>query len=774
MKKITKLFALSILALTATSCSDWFQGKIPMTDYGEKSTLGELLVQKVKITQLDPPDQISASQGRYSNKITISWTEAQNASSYHLERAIVKKDENGKYQIPDDSDFEVLNGFVYSTNYVDTILFDPGANNEEYNYVFYYRVSSENINKKYEASEYTDFTKADYEGLGWLLAPPRNANASKGSSQDSITVTWNPVEGASYYKIYRGTSSDGSGAIALKTVYANQTSYVNQIDKTNQGVEFYYKLSAMIKTSSGYEESACGTLAMGYALKDGAPAAPDPDKIDVEGLGVTKEALTIKWESITGASYNIYRNSTTDSVFTCVKSNYSAAGSSASFRDETVSVGQHYFYYIQTVKGGIKSSFSETGPDAAKPAQGFLLSAPSVIEVADGSSDKSILLRWKPAIGANLVDGGLVYNIKRSTTADGTFTPMTDPTPGILDEEGYLTAELPKEAFFRISSINKDGLESENSIVVAPQPAAPVNVQATKTKNLATELGPDWKCNDNEVYPVKITWNKPAADNPSSYAIYRSVKPNTSFKKIASVEALNNDKNFANFYYDMNETAKAGVFYYYKVVSVNSLGQGKKGNDPASDADRASWGYGALTREQWFREYNKEIATSQAKLTLMHKPNDLDKVGSETINADVPVDGKLGTLSYKASIAGLGAEISMPYKEYADHYIVSDGNNIGVYYILNGNTDTTSNMSANGHMHETVRCYHYPDYNGLFQGMYPGYAIYDNLEIKGGKAGGGYYLVQTYELDYSGANAKATVILKEDKVNWLVGEEIRD
>ena len=50
------------------------------------------------------------------------------------------------------------------------------------------------------------------------------------------------------------------------------------------------------------------------------------------------------------------------------------------------------------------------------------------------------------------------------------------------------------------------------------------------------------------------------------------------------------------------------------------------------------------------------------------------------------------------------------------------------------------------------------------KGMYPGYVIYDNLEIKGGAAGGGYYLVQTNDL-----SDKA--VLPEAKVDWLVGEQ---
>ena len=54
-------------------------------------------------------------------------------------------------------------------------------------------------------------------------------------------------------------------------------------------------------------------------------------------------------------------------------------------------------------------------------------------------------------------------------------------------------------------------------------------------------------------------------------------------------------------------------------------------------------------------------------------------------------------------------------------------------------------------------------------GMYPGYAIYDNLEIKGGAAGGGYYLVSTFELGTKDGEFGKT-ILPEEKVDWLIGE----
>ena len=200
-----------------------------------------------------------------------------------------------------------------------------------------------------------------------------------------------------------------------------------------------------------------------------------------------------------------------------------------------------------------------------------------------------------------------------------------------------------------------------------------------------------WTVNKNEVYPVLITWNEPDGGADGGYDIYRSTKADSGFKKVDSVRQT--------YYVDSYATAKSGIMYFYKVISLNSLGQGRKSNDPANDIEHYARGYGAITREQWFREYNKNIASSQKKLTLMHKPSDLDKVGSESVKGNIS-----GTLGYNAKVAGFGAEITMPYTNYADHFI-SDDSTLGIRFILNGNTDTTSNMSANGHMHETVNCF---------------------------------------------------------------------
>ena len=143
------------------------------------------------------------------------------------------------------------------------------------------------------------------------------------------------------------------------------------------------------------------------------------------------------------------------------------------------------------------------------------------------------------------------------------------------------------------------------------------------------------------------------------------------------------------------------------------------------------------------REYNKTVIASQKYLTLMHKPADLDKLGSETIR------GKLsGTLSYNAKTSGFGAEIIMKYTNYAEYYAAGDPDK-GYYFFLNGNSNTNANMDASGTMNGTVTC----------TGMYPGSVGYDELKIKGGGAAGGNYIITREGFPGS------------VKVDWKVGEE---
>lgn len=749
MKKIYTLIIL-LSSILFFGCYTWFQNEIKMDSKTPQTSLHNFLYEEPKITILDSPSEIYASKGEFSRSIKLTFRKVAQARSYRIERAIITPDDEGTYKEPEDSDYVYLDKIIENpslkeVHYEDIIIKNLEdeenlSNKVQYKNLYFYRVSAENILKGYDSSE---FTKTDNDSKGWLLTAPKNVSASKGKSLDSIDISWDKVPNASFYEIYKNQYDKANGRSLLKTVSANTTHYSDKLAEEERGKDYFYEVVAVMKTGA---KSSYSERVLGFSLKEGATSFPQNIKIK-NGKAQSTNGFTIEWDKSdpadsthTNITYSIYRSSSVSSVQKLVKSNLTAT----TYIDSSdLEPGVFYYYFIQTIatnpsdsKDFVKSPFSEITDDSTA----YLLSAPTYIEIEDSLSPNQIKLRWKPAIGENQ-ESPYTYQIYTSNEQDSGFVLKDSVQLTFTHDDGYYAYEIEKAPFIKIQTVN-NCVPSELSKTVAPNPNAPENVVASKTSSLdgISKYTP----NSNNVYPVKITWQKPKDDAPYGYNVYRSTKPDSSFRKI-------NDSVITNDYYfiDQNETARASSIYYYKVVSVNALGQGKNGNDP-TDKKTDCIGYGAITPDQWFREYNKTIIRSLAKLTLMHKPNDMDKLGSETKYGDIS-----GSLSYNAKIAGLGAEITMEYKNYCDFYI-NDDKTLGPLFLINGNTDTTSNMSANGNMHGHPIC----------TGMYPGDVEYGNLQIKSGAAGGGTYGVQTKDLN-------GNIIFNKTEVDWKVGEEGR-
>lgn len=768
------------------SCADFFQGKVPMQTSKEGlSSLYDLLTPQTKITALDAPKELHVSAGLYAGKIEISWSKVPYATSYQLERAVVKEPQpDGTWKLPDESDFEVLmnSRFVFDTSYTDTILRNPLHSSVEANYRYYYRVFARNSAKGYEPSPYyPDYevhkikdengnvtgeeVYADPSIYGCLFKSPSNVEADKGKSTDSVNVGWTAVDGAAKYRIFRGEKENDSDSVFLGEVLGNETSYENKMLPVEQGVDFYYKVYAV---NANGELSPASALAMGYSLVEGAPAAPGNVRVE-DGLGTSKSSVKVKWDEVSGTgdiTYSLYRTSSSDSSYKLLKKSLTTA----EFEDKTAAAGLYYYYFVQTVSVQddveLKSSFSESGKDSKNPAYAFLLSPPSSVEVSDSEKGSDFVrVRWKPAI--NALDGDrqidFSYNIRTDSSFDGYFgTIVLQETKGEKDDDGWLFADIERSAasdYFVVSTVNAGGTDKESrySAVVAPVPDAPANVFATKTVGVTTASArvsssggtldeEVWRANNNGVYPVLVTWSE--SGKAAGYDVYRSTKADSGFKKI-------NDAPLTDLYYvDAYTAAKAGVFYYYKVFALNSLGQGTKSNNPADDKNHDARGYGALTREQWFREYNKDIKSSQKKIGKMNVSSDTDKIGT-----DFAIGAISGRVDYETSAKSLvqaagGLTIYIRYKNYADHAMPDDETK--GYFILDGeaNTKITDVTKQSGNMENTVNV----------TGMYPGSAVYNSIVIKGGAAGGGTYGVLTKDLD-------GNVVFDESGVDWKIGEE---
>ena len=230
---------LCLFSLLFFSCANLFQEKVPKNIFTTGS-LSDMFAPVEEISSLSKPDQIFVSNGSYPDKMLINWSSVPNAASYRLEWARIRLDTLGVKPQPDESDFLFL-ADVYATKYTHKILDNPTYLSDGYSYAYFYRVSAENKNMKYDASPFLTSGKAE------LLAAPQNVQADLGMSTKEIRISWDRNPYAVAYEILRTENPNGTLAEPIATVPGNQNRYTNTVSKAEQGKDFYYTVRTVSK-----------------------------------------------------------------------------------------------------------------------------------------------------------------------------------------------------------------------------------------------------------------------------------------------------------------------------------------------------------------------------------------------------------------------------------------------------------------------------------------------------------------------------------------------
>ena len=699
--------AAVVLALLLASCADIFQGKVYMPT-GPNNSLNKIFRNNGDgVIKLMPPAHFYVAPYYSPTEIKMSWYEVGGALNYMVERAVAPPGVT-----PGDSEYEPLDRFVLGTSYIDKILTSPTLESPEYQNVYWYRVSAFNTEDKYDESDPTPAQST------MLFRAPAWVTASGGTSLTNVRVEWELAPGAESYEVWRSVNADGSSAVSRDTVPRNQNWFNDSIVTADQGKDFYYVIVG-VKSKDGYFEALPTKPAYGYARAYGSPEAPDKVSLaDGSGRGQSLTEIKIVWDKVSDddAYYAVYRYSEKDSALTPlpVPANMKSSEWTDTYRLEP---GVYYYYKVQAIldgaSGQMKSELSSHAPE------GFLLSCPEEV-VAEKDPGGTVTIKWKPAKGNAAEQAAYTYRVYQGNNSSGPFN-FTTSSPSI----SATGLSVAGGAFFRVSTVN-GAIESAQSEVVAPPPAAADIVDASQHLFIAGEnANVSWG-----VYPVKITWKKPASENPAFYNVLRSQTAGSGYVRINNAPLPADGTGDAGYsynsgtgvytYIDRNESARPGRKYYYIVLSLNEL---KQGNIPSGE--KAGWG--GLNHDQYLLQYNKTMGGALKKLTLMYKSNNLDKLGSETKYG--PLGGQIYYDARTESVTN--ARIIIQLTNYAEFHIEDKPEN-GIYFILNGNSNTFTNMSANGYMYGTVTC----------TGMYPGRVYYDKIEIKGGAAGGGTYGVE--------------------------------
>ncbi len=783
------------------SCANMFQGKVAMSRSGNSATLGAIFAGGAVAGQLDSPSEINVSQYEYNNKIRVSWSRVKNASYYTLKRAVVEKDDDGKWKKMQDDDslnWELVKE-VYGTYYDDEIITGNELNddkldynNKKYKKAYYYSVSAGNRLLGYDESNEKTST------WGALLPPPTETRASLGSSEEYIKITWKVSEGASRYEVYRSSQTDGKNSTRIATLYPTETSYYDKNVSSFKGANLYYTICSVGVNKS---TSVASSVAMGYTSRPGAPSGVSNVEI-TKGHGEDKDSIEIKWEAVNGGEifYNVYRSSSDDNSLVELATEKKADDANGcTYKDDGVKAkfdqNLYYYYYVMAYKKNMENGeeviyqgpMSVSGPSSdlegdSYPdyAEGFILSAPSSVEVQkpdiEYKNDPYKIL-FTPSIGDEKFPKGAKdlgyeneyeYIVFGSDSENGSFNKATTNSLEFSESDKKYSLVLggPKCKFYKMQVKNKKtGNESDETSVVAPAPYAPTDVYVTcaalvgdyekykpdssitTSKSEVRESG----ANDNGVHPIKIVWTAPEGGDAAYYNIYRKENLKGSWGT-----PINTEPRTETYYIDENENAKIGRVYYYSVVSLNSLKQGANRStliEPTVGANgiiettdvtidgkstRCGRGWGWGAISAW--QYIHEMCKT---VDYSHKKS--KKLSSSSLTSklgDEYISGDLfGGLDYNAAMSG---RATLKYRNYADYYINGDPT-LGYYFLLNGDTNTTIKgnlLDQNGIMDGTVVC----------NGMYTGSVAYDKIEVKTGDSGGGYYILIREGIDKEALN----------------------
>lgn len=356
-------------------------------------------------------------------------------------------------------------------------------------------------------------------------------------TESSLTITWNSVENASGYRLYR--SNNENGQYDLIGANIKNTSYVDSglISSTT----YWYKVSAYKtkKVASKFEitdyselvESKTSNPVSGITLR----AVEIPEGLVIEER--TMSSLTVSWNSVINADgYRVYRSISSTASYTKISEDITET----TYTDTGLEQSTTYWYKI--------AAYNEKGEsELSEPISGTTLGpldSPTDI-IVENEGARSLTISWYG------VEGAEGYRVYRSMSETGSYTKIN----GDVTETTYTDTGLsPLTTYwYKLSSFNSERGESSKSDPVSGTtldltiPTPPTNVSVTSTTSNS----------------ITLIWDVVA--DADGYVVYRFIDG----------ELTNISGNISsNTYTDAG--LETGTTYWYKIASYNSKGESEK------------------------------------------------------------------------------------------------------------------------------------------------------------------------------------------------------
>lgn len=285
-------------------------------------------------------------------------------------------------------------------------------------------------------------------------AIPTGINSEVISS--SAKLSWDTVEGASYYNIYRSNEENGEYIAIAKGI--EEASYIDNELKEN--TSYYYKVQAV-------GDGGASKLSSSHAVNVGE--SNNKGLVTVKEKSATTVSLT--WDSVDNAKvYKVYRRDNEADNYKVIYE-----GESNTIVDLGLISDKTYHYAMTYIDNNNIESFKssevtvKTDLEQSKVPTGLELRSHTNVEA---------VIAWEEVLEAN------TYSVYRSESEDGEYVKIAD-----TEERSYVdgTIEPGKDYYYKVTSKNAFG-ESEKSKFVV--------VEAV---NDVVTNGVSWYTDENEI-----------------------------------------------------------------------------------------------------------------------------------------------------------------------------------------------------------------------------------------------------------------------------------
>ena len=396
--------------------------------------------------KIDAPTNLKAEMVVKSNRlvVSLSWDAVKYAQNY----SVYRKGNSG--------DYELMAENLTSTTWTDN---SPLSG---YNY---YKVCAIGYG----------FTNSIYASVNVKLDVPTNVKATIDDNDLVVNVTWDAVNFAQNYNVYRNSSSSGTYGLVAENITATTWTDNSPLSGSN-----YYKVCAV---GYGLTSSQSSYASVSNVKLD----APTNVKATLDDNDLVVNVL---WNAVQRAqSYKVYRSSSSSGTYGLMAENITAT----TWTDNSPLSGSNY-YKICAINRNITSSQSSYADVNVK------LDAPTNVKAEMNLKNEKFVVN----VSWNAVKRTQSYNVYRNSSSGGTYglvaenitaTTWTDNSP------------LSGSNYYKICAVNREISSSQSSY-------ASVNVKLDAPTNVKAEMEVK-----NETFVVNVSWD--AVKYAQSYSIYR-------------------------------------------------------------------------------------------------------------------------------------------------------------------------------------------------------------------------------------------------------------